>query len=136
MGLRTLQRITVNCGNRITVMSSDNNSAMLQALAEQYNHPSVRVMARELTHLAQELERGTLAWPASPPALAPGQPAIPHLEQIEETLKEQRWLQAGYNHYANWQRFATSIRAALAEQPTPLSTSTSSEPHPAAVIAL
>jgi hypothetical protein len=112
------------------------NSKQLGALAERYNHPSVRVMARDLTHLAQELEQGTLAWPASPLDLPPGEPAIPHLEQIEEALKEQRWRQPGYDYYANWRWFAEGIRAILAALPEPLPAPTDNEPHPAAVIAL
>lgn len=107
-------------------MPSGKNSATLQALAEQYNHPAVRVLARELTHLAQELERSALAWPVSQPALAPGQPAIPHLEQIEEALRERR----------EWQQFAEVIRAVLAARPEKLPASQSNEPHPAALIAL
>ncbi len=107
-------------------MSSGNNSTTLQALAAQYNHPAVRVLARELTHLAQELERSALAWPASPPALAPGQPAIPHLEQVEEALRERR----------EWQQFAEVIRAVLAAVPETLPAPQSNEPHPAALIAL
>jgi hypothetical protein len=111
--------------------SSGNNSATLQALAEHYNHPSVRVLARELMHLAQAFERGTLAWPASPPALAPGQPAIPHLEQIEQALQ-----QPGRDYSTAWRQFAEVVRATLEAMPEPLPAPAASEPHPAAIIAL
>ncbi len=117
-------------------MSSGSSSPMLQALAERYNHPSVRVMARELTHLAQAFERGASVWPANLPALAPGQPAIPHLEQVEAALQQQSWRQPGYNHYTTWRQFAEVIRAVLAAQLAALPTPKGNEPHPAAVIAL
>lgn len=106
-------------------MSSGSNSATLQALAERYNHPSVRVMARELTHLAQEFEQGTLAWPVSSPTLAPGQPASPHLELVEQTLM-------GHG----WRQFVEVIWALLASQPAALLAPRGNEPHPASLIAL
>jgi hypothetical protein len=117
-------------------MSSGNKPTTLQTLTERYNYPAVRVMARELTHLAQEVEHGTLAWPASPPALAPGQPAIPHLEQVEEALREQRGHQPGRDYHTAWRKFAKVIRAGLVALPEPLPAPGSSEPHPAALIAL
>ena len=53
------------------------NTAPLEALVERFAHPSVRVMTRELSHLARDMERGTLAWPRMSPALAQSGATLP-----------------------------------------------------------
>jgi hypothetical protein len=117
-------------------MSNQIPHEALNTLAARYSHPAVRVMIRDLTQLAQELEQGTRVWPAKPPTLPPGWLSITNLEDIEYVFTQPRWRGHMDDHFAAWRQFAEVIRAVTQGLPPSLSRPGRREPHPAAIIAL
>lgn len=109
-----------------TTMPDD--SARLDTRTERFDHPAVRVMTRELTHLARDLAHGTSAWPPLPAAHSGA--ALPGLESIEAALYHDG---AGAVAQSDWAAFT---RAVLGTVGIATADSQPGEPHPAALIAL
>ncbi len=108
----------------------------LEQRVERFAHPAVRVMARELSHLARDVERGTLAWPETPPASMGTSTSLPGLEPIEAALSQQDTGATSAVNRSNWAAFARAVagilRASSSIDPSPAA----SAPHPASIIAL
>jgi hypothetical protein len=108
-------------------------ASTLAALPERFAHTSVRVLARELTHLLHEMEQGERHWPA----LSVQSEGLPGLETMRAALgKHYVWRRQAIDQQ-DWCGFARTIWASLEPplmaaggQPAP------SEPHPATIIAL
>jgi hypothetical protein len=113
-----------------------NATSPLDALAERFAHPSVRVLARELTQLAREMERGTLAWPSLSQLPAQKRTTLPGLESIEAALGQQRWYKRLAVDQSDWQRFGRSIQAMLNAPDGAGQNSAPQTPHQASLIAL
>jgi hypothetical protein len=110
-------------------------SVPLDQLTERFAHPSVRVMARELSQLARDFERGALAWPALAQLPARYGAVLPGLETIEAALHQRRWFRRRAVDQGDWLCFARTVQGTLRasgdfEQPP------AGAPHPASVIAL
>ncbi len=90
--------------------------APLETLVERFAHPAVRVMARELSHLARDWERGTPGWPGI--ASAPNTAVLPGLEGIERALAGASAPGASAVTRDDWARFARTVLACVgADQP-------------------
>jgi len=109
-------------------------ASTLDVLAEQFAHPSVRVMARELTQLARSLERGTLVWPRAPLSV-PNRASLPGLERIEAALKRPSDTLLAVTQ-EDWRRFARTVLALPGASPQADQQADLAGPHPAAVMAL
>jgi hypothetical protein len=108
----------------------------LDTLAERFAQPAVRVMVRELSHLARDVERGRLAWPQIPPAFGANRPLLPGLESIEAALSQPATSVARAVNQDDWAGFARVVLGiARASACIDLSAATNG-PHPASVIAL
>src|SRR5690242_2666462 len=81
----------------------------LETLAERFAHPSVRVMARELNHLARDVERGTLARPEMPPAFVEASTFLPGLESIEAALSQKAARATSVINQSDWAAFARMV---------------------------
>lgn len=108
-------------------------ASTLAALPERFAHPSVRVLARELTHLLREMEQGERRWPA----LSVQNEGLPSLETMQAALGEHYLWRRQAIDQQDWRGFARTIWASLEPpllaaggQPAP------NEPHPATIIAL
>jgi hypothetical protein len=110
-------------------------TAALNALAERFAHPSVRVLVRELSHLARDLERGALAWPRRPPALAQDRPVLPGLESIETALHQPPSGESRAVDHNDWASFARAVLSAFSTSPA-ANQYPAGAPHPVSVIAL
>jgi hypothetical protein len=110
--------------------------SQLTTLSRRFDHPSVRVMARELAQLARDLEQGLPA--LSSPFQFPAQQGatLPGLETIETALNQPRQQRSSAVEQNDWQGFAQTIWAALARSPDASQQLLPNTPHPAAVIAL
>ncbi|HEY7347750.1 MAG TPA: hypothetical protein VH599_05480 [Ktedonobacterales bacterium] len=114
-------------------MASETSS--LDALAERFAHPSVRVMARELAQMARDLERGTLAWPRTPPVTAWFSAALPGLESIEAALNQRRDRSLAVDQ-SDWACFARTVQAGAGAADDAVQQPPLRAPHPVSVIAL
>ncbi len=111
-------------------------SPALDTLAQRFAHPAVRVMTRELTQLAHDLEQGARAWPVISQPSAQPDTALPGLEAIEAALSRRQWYRRLAVDQQAWQGFARTIWALLNLSPVAKQAPAVNEPHPAAVIAL
>jgi|GEM_PF-3145223 len=109
---------------------------LLEQLAERFAHPSVRVMTRELSQRARELERGALAWPLLPQPPAQHGAVLPGLESLEAALGKRRWFRRLAVDQSDWRSFARVIQDILSASSNASQQSAAGAPHPASVIAL
>ncbi len=108
----------------------------LEQLAERFAHPSVRVMARELSQRARDLERGALVWPPMPQLPTQRGAALPGLESIEGALGQRRWFRHLAVDQSDWRRFALVVQAILLAPGDASQQPADGAPNPASVIAL
>ena len=106
----------------------------LDMLLERFAHPSVRVMARELTQLARSLERGTLIWPRVPLS-ALNSAALPGLERIEAALNRRADALRAVTQ-EDWRCFTRTVLALPGVSSQEGYQAASAGPPPASVIAL
>jgi hypothetical protein len=106
----------------------------LEQLAERFAHPAVRVLVRELSHLARDLERGIIAWPHLLPA--PSETTLPGLEQVAAALTRQSAQAASAVAPEDWSGFARTIVGTVNTSPHAPQPPADGGPHPASVIAL
>jgi hypothetical protein len=109
-------------------------AAPLETLADRFAHPAVRVLVRELSHLARDLERGTLAWPRIPPAQS--NPTLPGLEHSEATLEQQSAGETSAVAPGDWARFARTTVGLVSAAPSAPRPPADGEPDSASLIAL
>ncbi len=88
----------------------------LEALAERFAHPAARVLARELTRLARDLERGALAWPRAP-ASERNNAALSGLESIEAALNRRRAEHPLAVDQSDWADFGRALRGIAGAAP-------------------
>ena len=105
-------------------------------LDKRFDHPAVRVLVRELTHLARAWERGMLAWPGCALPLADTNPSLPGLERIEARLPQRLTARTSAVDQGDWVCFARTVLATVGISNDVDHRADAGTPHPISVMAL